>query len=111
MKTVAVVVVMLGLFMICGCEDTQLVQCQKDNAALKAEVQKAQVQVTAADEKIAQLQKKDLETQNQALKSISAMLEKENTRSKAKEERIKQLEAELAAMKAAAPTPAPAPTK
>ena len=102
MKTAAVVVVMLGLFILCGCENTQLVQCQKENAAMKAEVQKAQADVKAANDKIAEMTKKDQETQTKAMNAIGTMLEKENTKSKAKDERIKQLEAELAKIKAAA---------
>jgi cell division protein FtsL len=102
MKTAAVAVIVLGLFMICGCEDAQLVGCQKENAALKAEVQKAQTQVKAADQKVAELSKKDQETQTQALNAIGTMLEKENAKSKAKDEQIKQLQAELAKLKAPA---------
>jgi hypothetical protein len=102
MKTTAVVVVMLGLFMFCGCENTQVVECQKENAVLKAEVQKAQTQVKAADGKVAELQKKDQETQTKALDAIRVMLEKQEAKSREKDARIKQLEAELEKIKVAA---------
>jgi hypothetical protein len=102
MKAAVIVVVMLGLLMFCGCENTQLVQCQKENAALKAEVQKAQADASASQAKIEELQKKDQETQTKALNAIGTMLEKENAKSKAKDQQIKQLEAELAKIKAAA---------
>jgi septal ring factor EnvC (AmiA/AmiB activator) len=104
MKTAAVVVVMLGLFMICGCGDAQLVGCQKENAALKADVQKADTQVKAAEAKIAELNKRDQETQTKALEAIRTMLEKQEAKSREKDARIKQLEAELAKLKPAAGT-------
>jgi hypothetical protein len=97
MKTAAVAAVMLGLFILCGCENSQLTQCQKENTELKAQVQKAQASVKAADEKVVELRKKD-----QALEAIRIMLEKQEAKNKEKDARIKQMEAELEKMKVAA---------
>jgi outer membrane murein-binding lipoprotein Lpp len=104
MKTAVIGAVMVGLFLICGCEDTQLVQCQKENTTLKADLQKANAQVTAADAKVEELKKKDQETQTKALDAIRTMLEKQEAKSREKDARIKQLETELETMKAAAQT-------
>jgi septal ring factor EnvC (AmiA/AmiB activator) len=102
MKKAAFAAIMLGLFVLCGCEDAQLVQCQKENAALKAEVQKAQAQTQAAETKMDQLKKKDQETQTKALEAIRVMLEKQEAKNREKDTRIKQLEAVLEKMKVAA---------
>ena len=104
MRTAAVAVVMLGLFILCGCQDTQLKKCQDENAALKADVQKAQADLTAAQAKVEELKKKDQETQTKALEAVRTMLEKQEAKNREKDTRIKQLEADLAKMKDTAQT-------
>jgi 3-isopropylmalate dehydratase small subunit len=102
MKTAVIAVVMLGLFILCGCDNSQLTQCQQENAALKVEVQKAQADTNAAQTKMDELKKKDQETQTKALDAIRIMMEKQEAKNKEKDARFKEMEAELEKLKAAA---------
>lgn len=102
MKTAAVVVVLSGLIILCGCENAQLTRCQQENAELKAQAQKARTELTAANAKVDELKKKDAETQTKALDAVRTMLEKQHARDLEKDARINQLQAELDKMKVAA---------
>lgn len=123
MKKTAVVLLMVGMVVLCGCENKQLKDAQAQNAQLKADAEKAKAdsvaaegKVTQMETKLAEMKKKDQETQTQALNSIRTMLEKQDVKTKElnakiaqqgetikqKDSRIKVLEGQLAEMKAVA---------
>lgn len=124
MKRFAVVVMMAGVVVLCGCENKQLTSCQAENSMLKGELDKAKAAVDAetakavkAEASAAESKKKDQETQTQAFNAIRTMLEKQQKVTDdlkatiaSKDKEIKALNDQIAQMKAApAAAPAPAP--
>lgn len=100
MKRVLTVIIVAALFALAGCQDAQLAQCQDQNAELQAQVKAANAAIQSKDTKIATLEAKNLEAQNTAIQSITAMMTKQAEKDKELKDKLAEAQKQCKDLKA-----------
>jgi putative cell wall-binding protein len=122
MKTASLVLVAMVAVCLVGCENPELATCQQEKQALQAQADTLQQQLDDANTKIGALKAKNTEDQNIAMQSITTMMEKQaaadekmkkqlaenlnqvkdlKAQNRIQQQRIEELEKQIAAQKAA----------
>lgn len=113
MRNGFVLLLLLSLLVLTGCENKQLITCQNEKQVLESQTADLQQQLAQAwqtveqrDQKIAEMKQKFDDAQTQALKSIQTMLEKQTAKTneikaqvQEKETAIKELTAQIDRLK------------
>jgi len=82
MKSVQILVVAVLAFMIFGCENAELVNCQEQNQILATDLDQAKAEIAKAGKDFAAYKQESEEMQTKAMAGITTMLQKQGVASK-----------------------------
>ena len=99
MKHVLAVMVVAALVALAGCENTQLMECQGQNAALQAQVETANAAVAEKEKQIEKLQAENVDMQNTAMQSITTMMTKQAEKDKQIKDQLAQSQQQVKDLK------------